>query len=162
MTTINPQAVRGPVTAVPVVAGTGVRFVEDAQNNRVVAEIDETELWSGTRTHSIITSESIHNFKYIDVYQSMAGTMQCAAQRIETSNISSEFRIGCSYPYNDTTMYYFGSIWTVASDGKTLTATNKGCGYSVNLTNGSMSTYTNNSNNGGIMKIVGISRIASN
>ena len=41
---INPQAVRGPVTAVPVVAGKGVRLREDTENNRVVAEADETVL----------------------------------------------------------------------------------------------------------------------
>ena len=71
MSQINPQAVRGPVTAVPVVAGTGVRFVEDVQNNRVVAEVDETVLLStpvniqsGTE---ITLSEVATNFETIRV-----------------------------------------------------------------------------------------------
>lgn len=73
---INPQAFRGPVTAVPVVAGTGVRFREDVENNRVIAEADETVLWEDTITvsgHSNVNvtfelSESILNFERIEVY----------------------------------------------------------------------------------------------
>lgn len=65
MTAINPQAIRGPVTAVPVVAGKGVRFVEDIENNRVVAEVDETVLWEGTKTNSCTISEAFSNFEKI-------------------------------------------------------------------------------------------------
>ena len=72
---INPQAVRGPVTAVPVVAGTGVRLREDVENNRVVAEVDETVLWessstSGTSTYStrdLVCSEDPHNFEKLKI-----------------------------------------------------------------------------------------------
>ena len=70
MSQINPQAVRGPVTAVPVVAGKGVRFVEDTENNRVVAEVDETVLWEGTYNSNnagISFSESYKNFEFIRV-----------------------------------------------------------------------------------------------
>lgn len=66
MPTINPQAVRGPVTAIPVVAGTGVRFVEDVPNNRVVAEVDETVLWEGSDSSASL-SESYKNFERIRV-----------------------------------------------------------------------------------------------
>ena len=46
MTAINSnRAIRGPVTAVPVVAGKGVRLVADTENNRWVVEADETVLW---------------------------------------------------------------------------------------------------------------------
>lgn len=67
---INPQAVRGPVTAVPVVAGKGVRFVEDIDNNRVVAEVDDTVLWdgSGTSSDSVTLSENATNFEYIELH----------------------------------------------------------------------------------------------
>lgn len=72
MPTINPQAVRGPVTAVPVVAGAGVRFREDVDNNRVVAEVDETVLSTTTYDMSnnptIILSEPAWNFEFVDVY----------------------------------------------------------------------------------------------
>lgn len=66
---INPQAVRGPVTAVPVVAGKGVRFVEDVENNRVVAEVDETVLWEDANgaTNNITLSEAIENFDSVKV-----------------------------------------------------------------------------------------------
>lgn len=43
MTAVNlNRAVRGPVTAVPIVAGKGVRLVADTENNRWVAELDIT------------------------------------------------------------------------------------------------------------------------
>lgn len=42
MTAINAnRAIRGPVTAVPLVAGNGVRLTADVENNRWVAEIDD-------------------------------------------------------------------------------------------------------------------------
>ena len=69
---INPQAIRGPVTAVPVVAGKGVRFVEDVENNRVVAEADETVLWEqSSYTYgitSVTLSESYKNFETIKIF----------------------------------------------------------------------------------------------
>lgn len=69
---INPQAVRGPVTAIPVVAGTGVRFREDVENNRVVAELDETVL-SSTATAvavgvEITLAEKFTNFERIKIF----------------------------------------------------------------------------------------------
>lgn len=72
MTAINPQAVRGPVTAIPVVAGVGVQFREDVPNNRVIAETDETVL-SSTATVvgidvEINLSESYTNFQSLKVF----------------------------------------------------------------------------------------------
>lgn len=67
MTAINSnRAIRGPVTAVPVVAGTGVRFVKDVENNRVVAEVDETVLWSGSSLTATL-SELPTNFERIRI-----------------------------------------------------------------------------------------------
>lgn len=70
MTAVNlNRAVRGPVTAVPVVAGKGVRIVPDTVNNRFVVEADETVLWEGsTSTNNITLSESATNFEYIRVF----------------------------------------------------------------------------------------------
>ena len=75
MTAVNlNRAVRGPVTAVPVVAGKGVRLVADTVNNRFVAEADETVLWEGTgwsvgdTGQSLTLSESPLNFETIRVY----------------------------------------------------------------------------------------------
>ena len=70
MTAINSnRAIRGPVTAVPVVAGKGVRLVADTDNNRWVVEADETVLWedaNGVQLQNGITlSESRLNFERI-------------------------------------------------------------------------------------------------
>lgn len=79
MTAINSnRAIRGPVTAVPVVAGKGVRLVADTENNRWVVEADETVLWENNRawigtdtslgTNSGTLSETLSNFERIRVY----------------------------------------------------------------------------------------------
>lgn len=70
MTAINSnRAIRGPVTAVPVVAGKGVRLVADTENNRWVVEADETVLWSNDSGAVTFTaSEVITNFERIAVY----------------------------------------------------------------------------------------------
>lgn len=71
MTAVNlNRAIRGPVTAVPVVAGRGVRLVADTVNNRFVAEVDETVLFDGegTPSQSVTLSESIYNFEKVKIY----------------------------------------------------------------------------------------------
>lgn len=75
MTAINSnRAIRGPVTAVPVVAGKGVRLVADIENNRWVVEADETELLASplstvpsTGTSTTLT-ETVKNFEKIAIY----------------------------------------------------------------------------------------------
>lgn len=69
MTAVNlNRAIRGPVTAVPVVAGKGVRIVPDVENNRFVVEADETLLFeepNGTGTNSGTLTEAYTNFERI-------------------------------------------------------------------------------------------------
>ena len=70
MTAVNlNRAVRGPVTAVPVVAGKGVRIVPDTANNRFVVEADETVLWDGSQeltvNAEVTLSESYKNFEQV-------------------------------------------------------------------------------------------------
>ena len=71
MTAINSnRAIRGPVTAVPVVAGKVVRLVADTENNRWVVEADETVLFYTDNPSSVTTitlSESTMNFEWIEV-----------------------------------------------------------------------------------------------
>ena len=72
MTAINSnRAIRGPVTAVPVVAGKGVRIVPDVENNRFVVEADETVLWEGefsaTAGSYFNVSESVNNFEQVQI-----------------------------------------------------------------------------------------------
>lgn len=72
MTAINSnRAIRGPVTAVPVVAGKGVRLVADTENNRWVVEADETVLWEGTAYDAgaaLTMSENCTNFEKLQIY----------------------------------------------------------------------------------------------
>lgn len=81
MTAINSnRAIRGPVTAVPVVAGKGVRLVADTENNRWVVEADETVLWDGTELagNTVTLSESAANFEYLGVYVNIEGSVLTA------------------------------------------------------------------------------------
>ena len=99
MTAINSnRAIRGPVTAVPVVAGKGVRLVADTDNNRWVVEADETVLFEKTwndQKWSETLSEPITNFERI---------------RIEWSRGDSGL---VAYTYN-VTEHYVGKINNVA------------------------------------------------
>jgi hypothetical protein len=64
------------VTAIPLVAGKGVRLTADTVNNRWIVEADETVLWEGTvpstsgsnLNYTIPLSEAITNFEIIRVF----------------------------------------------------------------------------------------------
>lgn len=79
MTAINSnRAIRGPVTAVPVVAGKGVRLVADTENNRWIVEADETVLFedtgdTGTLVANVVLSESSANFEKVEITLGWAG-----------------------------------------------------------------------------------------
>lgn len=170
MPTINPQAVRGPVTAIPVVAGTGVRLVEDVPNNRVVAEVDETVLWSGdtgmitSSTDSTCPlSEAATNFERIRVY------VRGSAQNINTDNNTAT---GFSeiVPVSNTAAYYSLSTGMYTNDGSAVhidTCIVKISGSTFSYSKGlrfSMNGSTpvlNNTRGLFIVKIVGINRVAS-
>lgn len=74
MTAVNlNRAIRGPVTAVPVVAGKGVRLVADTVNNRFVVEADETVLWTGSQSLASAVNitdlpESLQNFEFVRIH----------------------------------------------------------------------------------------------
>lgn len=70
------RAIRGPVTAVPMVGQSGVVVEPDTQNNQVVVRADETVLWSGNYTPgdgsgttnvSITLADGISNYEMIRV-----------------------------------------------------------------------------------------------
>ena len=94
MTAINSnRAIRGPGTAVPVVAGKGVRLVADTENNRIVAEADDTVLWSGTSSGSnpeFSLSESMANFEYIEFHavddDGWVGSVRALSEYCTTDN----------------------------------------------------------------------------
>jgi hypothetical protein len=63
------------VTAIPLVAGKGVRLTADTVNNRFVAEVDETVLWEGNQEagNTVVLSESSANFERLAVYVDTEG-----------------------------------------------------------------------------------------
>lgn len=65
----NLRAIRGPVTAVPMVGASGVIVEPDTVNNQVVVRADETVLWEGSSTTTaIVLSEPVTNFDRFRIY----------------------------------------------------------------------------------------------
>lgn len=173
MTAVNlNRVIRGPVTAVPVVAGKGVRLVADTENNRWVVEADETVLYEGVPGTayggSIVISEPITNFRSYKIYlRNTERQQQSVIERfVDTSNNGN-----CN---NWVTLESFqaginnGDFFTVNSGCATWSSDWKTLSYS-----GGWAAWANNS--GGwtrlsidasnlpyIQKIIGINRIASN
>lgn len=171
MTAINSnRAIRGPVTAVPIVAGNGVRLVADTENNRWVVEADETVLWEGSEgpilsNGTLTLSESPANFEQLRFeYLSSAGQTPIT----ETIFVFS--------PDNSSIFTFTNGIWTVGSENDyamyidrfvarvmksaptTLSYYSSGIRQSVN------GTSVNSTAGRGLTlkKIIGINRIASN
>lgn len=158
MTAVNlNRAIRGPVTAIPVVAGNGVRFVEDVPNNRVVAEADETVLWEGTITSSSSTgtlSETVSNFNKIKILCKLNTTTNDAPQYFEfTVDGTHEVYSMLGAVTSSTGNCYVGHA-AVSISGTTITYT-----YGNQMQFGQAPT---NNKNATIYKVVGVNRIASN
>ena len=163
MTAINSnRAIRGPVTAVPVVAGKGVRLVADTENNRWVVEADETELFSGTAANTnIALNEVLDNFERIKIYAYWKGTNTYdyygySVTEIYTSQLSVDkrFTVNVFANLNDSELYSIANFSVASTKDK------------LNLVNVKRATFTENlvANNDGptVYKVVGINRIASN
>lgn len=164
---INPKAIRGPVTAVPVVAGKGVRFVQDVENNRVVAEADETVLWTGAETlndNSVIhCSERLDNFSRIDLYAAGYGT-QRNAQVVSFIPQISESGSGTDNTFSVIFTNYPGgaslgmrfNVFLFSNDGGTDISLSKSHQFSIVGT--TVSTGTPNTT---LYRVIGIHRIAN-
>ena len=162
MTAVNlNRAVRGPVTAVPVVAGKGVRIVPDTVNNRFVVEADETVLWEGdtevgtTGYKTLDLSEAAENFERIKLYmargQGFKGNGIFEVSPLYTSVVE----LLTTDPNTATTHYNYFTTFTLTGS-KYVEQTNA-CGYSqpnntTVVTNGSWLHP---------FKIVGINRVSS-
>lgn len=158
MTAINSnRAIRGPVTAVPVVAGKGVRLVADTENNRWVVEADETVLWSGTfntLSSTIPLSETITNFERVRLYVKWHPTIDSAYQCFEyLVSSNSDVWQGMCAAINGSSFYQSFFTLTV-SNGNTVayTAGRLRGNYSVAQTNEAQAT---------LCKVVGINRISA-
>ena len=168
MTAINSnRAIRGPVTAVPVVAGKGVRLVADTENNRIVAEADETVLWTGTLNtlnSNIECSENLSNFSTIKIFYRLVAdsiVQSVGVHEFEPSEMSSGQNVSFGGFYlisNNFYGWWIGRL--VVTDGYKVKITNtkNSWGTGSSPSDGT----TNYSTVGFIYKIVGINRIASN
>jgi hypothetical protein len=167
MTAINSnRAIRGPVTAVPVVAGKGVRLVADTVNNRWVVEADETVLWENSAGESIganqyITlSESLKNFERVIIYYALQSswggklTYELVGVNGNTPFCLNQFWYREQSGYNN----YWETITFNKYDDATLRITNNGGeqgpihSTSWTTTSGLVTT---------MYKVVGINRVAS-
>lgn len=161
MTVINSnRAVRGPVTAVPLVAGKGVKITADTVNNRFVAEVDETVLFSsdsGVNTSTqVVLSEAYTNFEFIRFeYLPWNETQSEQAQSFGTKYPNFCLNSG----WTSTNGAWFALFITnyQASDTTHLSVTK--CGYS---NCDQTSTWATSNANFKLFKVVGINRIASN
>lgn len=164
MTAINSnRAIRGPVTAVPVVAGKGVRLTADTVNNRWVVEADETVLWEGSETMSgnptLLLSESCKNFEYIVIYghaYSTWGELEfirinpTANQNSDETSmcISSLGASGAAIRFNQCQLNWSGLTSIAVTSAHQFSIASSGVSVGT-----AASTFT---------KVVGINRIASN
>ena len=169
MTAINPQAVRGPVTAVPVVAGKGVRFVQDVENNRVVAEADETVLWEKTWAAAggnAVLSESANNFQQLRITFNIEASAEAYCpvvtaiidiEAMLASTTNRLFELTCVFSRSGSGgRYIITRSALIQNDGATLTV--ETVDQSINFST-SISSMDNSACH--IMKVVGINRVAS-
>jgi hypothetical protein len=156
----NLRAIRGPVTAVPMVAGKGVRIVPDVENNRFVVEADETVLWEGaysSATTSITLSESLANFERIKVlWQHSADS---TPRRVWQEYPSDTIELFCTLGRADSASgrILFEAWWT----NNTTSLSKKFCRWNF-LYDGNAQTTWNDANELVPIKVVGINRIANN
>lgn len=169
MTAINSnRAIRGPVTAVPVVAGKGVRLVADTENNRWVVEADETVLFNDTtdiganKYGEYTLSEAAEHFELIRICfargQGFSGDI--AIEVNPNSGYDKIATLSC-YDSNGTNMYTYFCSFTLSSSK--FTEISGKCGYFQVINGTSAGGQVNKTNNWlHPYKIVGINRIASN
>ena len=138
------------------VAGKGVRLVADTENNRWVVEADETVLWEGTPTASMLLAETPTNFEYLRVYVTRDSGIELVGISAATSTY---LTYGITH-YDSSGQYVLQDISAAytSSDGKTFTLVNTARRwYNGTQFGGNVSISASY-----ITKIVGINRIASN
>lgn len=159
MTAINSnRAIRGPVTAVPVVAGKGVRLVADIENNRWVVEADETVLWEDASGASpsafpVTLSETTANFETIRFYFRPWSSNSCV---VEKSGDQTVFMLESDWVGQTPTSvpYSFLDILTVSDTELSFTR------GTFNMW--SQTTLNEDTSQFRLFKVVGVNRIASN
>lgn len=160
----NLRAIRGPVTAVPMVGQSGVVVEPDTQNNQVVVRADETVLWENSNgvneDNGFTVSEPFANFKKIRYIGWTNGNYFIVEVPV-FSGIESSFRLGvtCMCADNDgAPLQIYGKSFT-SNNGLTYVASRSEArwfDYTTTAVGGVQPFW------GKVYKIVGINRIANN
>ena len=160
MTAINSnRAIRGPVTAVPVVAGKGVRLVADTVNNRWVVEADETVLWESDNADGtapsgfpLTLSESPANFDIVRFYYRPWSSNDCVVDKKGNQTV---FMLESSWinTAQSAAPYSFMDVLTLTGTSLAFT---RGC-----FSQWSQTTVTEDTSYFRIYKVVGINRVPS-
>ena len=163
MTAINSnRAIRGPVTAVPVVAGKGVRLTADTENNRWIVEADETVLYEDSTGvaatgETAALSESIANFEKVAFYSEPIYGGALIRNEFDVSDLPYRFSTGSLDGNNVFIAQYNVTISTTTvtvSRSRRVTTTYAGAVTTTDLS-------ATGSYKAPIRKIVGINRVAS-
>lgn len=155
MTAVNlNRAVRGPVTAVPVVAGKGVRLVADTVNNRYIVEADETVLFDDSDGQSTGTfSETISNFERIKVLYVWNSSTDNKAKYAELQAVAQVFSYLDNGKAGTTYNWFAWGSWEITTTGFSLLN-----GYQ---SIGGLSATSPVSAGPKIYKVIGINRVSS-
>ena len=161
MTAINSnRAIRGPVTAVPVVAGKGVRLVADTDNNRWVVEADETVLWDGTETSTSVTlSETANNFEYIEIFYRINDGIY---NSVKVHPTGSAQKIGMNVGSYHNSQQFIAKCTTYTLNGTSLgpTTAKSAMEYGGLASGGGSVTVQFENNAFWLIKVVGINRVS--
>ena len=149
----NLRAIRGPVTAVPVVGQSGVVVEPDTQNNQVVVRADETVLFDEASSHgqsgNVTLSESRDNFDYVRIiYRQNDGHNECKDVYNIDSNTNltlNSFTLFNGFPINKISKYTISGNTITFIEGGEYTSSGWTSGSRIN-----------------ILKVIGINRIANN
>lgn len=162
MTAINAnRAIRGPVTAVPVVAGKGVRIVPDTVNNRFIIEADETVLWEydgTTPQRSVTLSEPFTNFEFLDIYETWKNSG--ANPSVVRIAIDGSDTAVTNMSLGNTTWHLNVQKWSMSGTSLSVVSAHALLGTSYTSTTISHLSNTDTIMNT-ICKVVGVNRVAS-
>ena len=162
----NLRAIRGPVTAVPMVGHSGVIVEPDTANNQVVVRADETVLWentNGTITKDLqwpqTLSEPITNFEKVSFLFAPDSFIEDA--EYHTFNSFNNFNYNlvawrCDGPGND------NIFWREAKFNCNGTSLTNPYNSTINLSTAFVGGGFNRDGYNWLLKVVGINRIANN
>lgn len=165
----NLRAIRGPVTAVPMVGASGVVVEPDTVNNQVVVRADETVLYANDNPSMITSntdldlSEAVRNFEYVAVdYRNSAGTAQASDLRIMCRTSSLDFELAVPIYSIGAAMVNEGCniIFYQAKPSK-LTVTAAGHRTQISISGSTVTAQTTGNARGiTVYRVIGINRIA--